>query len=218
LAFSNRGFARSNVGDTKGAIADYEKAISLDPQLGIAFNNRGSFYADQGDNERAMADYDRAISLDPNLDIAYMNRGIALYLARQYQKAPTSGVDFAGVDFAKTTRVFSKAIRINPDNAPAFLWRGKVKLAESISIKTKQRVQAPEPSEVSVWRQWVEGAIADFDKATRLDPTLQDADSGLKDAKRELAQGIPTTGLLLSDTQRKRLQKQTRIRKKNKKN
>ena len=38
----NRGNAKDDLGDKKGAIADYSKAIAIDPQYAYAYYNRGN--------------------------------------------------------------------------------------------------------------------------------------------------------------------------------
>src|SRR4029077_9527078 len=75
-------------GDHDGAIADYNRAIELNPKYAGAYNNRGlakqarglsSCLAREakGDLDGAIADYDRAIELDPKLAISYHNRVLA---------------------------------------------------------------------------------------------------------------------------------------------
>ncbi len=44
-----RGIARSDAGDKQGAIADYTKAIKINPQYAEAYNNRGVARKDSGD-------------------------------------------------------------------------------------------------------------------------------------------------------------------------
>jgi S1-C subfamily serine protease len=62
-------------GDYKGAIADYDQAIRLNPKLAPAYNNRGWLRDELGDKQGAIADYDQAIRLDPKFAVAYGNRG-----------------------------------------------------------------------------------------------------------------------------------------------
>ena len=40
-AYHNRGVSKDKLGNYKGAIADYDKAIELNPQYASAYNNRG---------------------------------------------------------------------------------------------------------------------------------------------------------------------------------
>jgi len=41
VAYLNRGFSKGNLEDYSGAIADFTKAIELDPEYGDAYCNRG---------------------------------------------------------------------------------------------------------------------------------------------------------------------------------
>src|SRR5260370_21112322 len=58
-------------------MADYERAIELEPNLPSAFSNRGLAWASKGEFRLAIADYTKAIQLDPNLPVAFNNRGNA---------------------------------------------------------------------------------------------------------------------------------------------
>ncbi|WP_373537852.1 tetratricopeptide repeat protein [Microcoleus sp.] len=60
---------------TTKSIADYDRAIQLNPNDAIAYNNRGVTKYALGRNQEAIADYDRAIQLNPNYADAYKNRG-----------------------------------------------------------------------------------------------------------------------------------------------
>ena len=62
---------------TAGAIADLDKAISLNTGNAYLYFDRGNIHAESKDYQQAIADYDKAISLDPKLAEAYYNRGIA---------------------------------------------------------------------------------------------------------------------------------------------
>ena len=64
-------------GDLKGAIADYDHALKLDPKLAKAYYNRGLAKYDQGSYAEAIADYDQAIKLNPAYEDAFVNRGLA---------------------------------------------------------------------------------------------------------------------------------------------
>lgn len=63
-AYFRLGWLYQNQGQYNQAIADYDKAIELDPKYVFAYNNRGIAYYSQGDYQRAIADYDKAIELD----------------------------------------------------------------------------------------------------------------------------------------------------------
>lgn len=63
------------------AIADYNKAIQLNPEFALAYYGRGSAYNEKGEFVRAIADADRVIEINPQDPEAYANRGSA-YVAK----------------------------------------------------------------------------------------------------------------------------------------
>lgn len=74
-AYNNRGVARTDNGDSDGAIADLTQAIALDPKDANTYNNRGLARVDNGDLDEAIEDFTQAIALDPTFAAAYNNRG-----------------------------------------------------------------------------------------------------------------------------------------------
>ena len=76
-ACNNRGILKQIHGDLHGAIADYSRAIELDPHFAAAWNNLGNARIAEGDLEGAIADYTHAIELDPYDASAFHNRGKA---------------------------------------------------------------------------------------------------------------------------------------------
>ena len=61
--------------DDERAIADFSKALELNPNLAVAWNYRGRIHRERGDTEKAMADFNQAIRREPNYAFAYSNRG-----------------------------------------------------------------------------------------------------------------------------------------------
>jgi tetratricopeptide (TPR) repeat protein len=59
----SRGKDKSALGDKKGAIADYNLAIRINPQYGNAYYNRGLAKSDLGDRKGAIADYQIAAKI-----------------------------------------------------------------------------------------------------------------------------------------------------------
>jgi len=75
--YKARGDARKNLGNVAGGIADYNKAIELDPQFVEAYCNRGDAKQLQSNFNGAILDYNRALEIDSMYVNAYHNRGIA---------------------------------------------------------------------------------------------------------------------------------------------
>ncbi len=114
LVYYNRGIARSDLGDKQSAIADYNKAIEINPNLATAYFNRGVARSDLGDKQSAIADYNKAIEINPNYADAYFNRGVARSDLGDKQSAIAD---------------YNKAIEINPNYAYAYYGRGNARAA-----------------------------------------------------------------------------------------
>ena len=65
--YNNRGLAQKGKGDLDGAIADYTKAIEIDPRNAEAYKNRGLALLTKGRDQEAEQDFKKAIELDPKL-------------------------------------------------------------------------------------------------------------------------------------------------------
>ncbi len=109
-----KGLDKSLLKDYKGAIADYNKSIELNPNNAMVFNNRGFIKTKLKYYKGAIADYTKAIELDPNLTDAYLNRGIAKRLLKYYKGAIAD---------------YTKAIELNPNYATAYYNRGVAKVS-----------------------------------------------------------------------------------------
>jgi tetratricopeptide (TPR) repeat protein len=75
--FDLRGFDYEAKGLHDQAIADYTRAIALDPTDAPAYSMRGVAYEAKGLHDQAIADYTRAIALSPNDPYAHNYRGVA---------------------------------------------------------------------------------------------------------------------------------------------
>jgi tetratricopeptide (TPR) repeat protein len=67
IVYYGSGLAKSTKGDLDGAIADFSKAIELNPKLAEAYLNRGLAKSTKGDQDGAIANESQAIELNPNL-------------------------------------------------------------------------------------------------------------------------------------------------------
>ena len=77
-ACSNLGIALQALKQLDAAIASYDKAIALKPDLAEACSNRGLALQELKQLDAAVASFDQAIALKPDYAEAYYNRGIAL--------------------------------------------------------------------------------------------------------------------------------------------
>jgi protein O-mannosyl-transferase len=73
--YSNLGVVLENKGDHNGALAQYKKAISLEPGYADALYNMGISYEAMNFRDSAELSYSRAIAMDSTYDDAYINLG-----------------------------------------------------------------------------------------------------------------------------------------------
>jgi tetratricopeptide (TPR) repeat protein len=75
--YNERAMLKDKLGDSQGALADYNRAIDLAPNFTTAYLRRGLFRANRLNFPLgAFLDYNQAIQLDPTYSKAYLNRGI----------------------------------------------------------------------------------------------------------------------------------------------
>lgn len=132
-------------GEFDSAIADYTKAIQLQPDYPYAYNDRGAARASRGDLDGAIADYNKAIQLKPDIAYAYNNRGIvrvsrgdldgaiadytqAIQLQPDYANAYNNkGVAHVGKDdFNAAIADYTQAIRLKSDFFESYYNRGEI--------------------------------------------------------------------------------------------
>jgi len=86
---------RSEAAALQSILADYDKAISLNPRLVFAWFNKGNIYYSTGDYTSAIQCYSEAIKTDPEFGQAYFNRGLA-YLSAGNKAQAFSDLSNAG--------------------------------------------------------------------------------------------------------------------------
>jgi tetratricopeptide (TPR) repeat protein len=85
--YSDRGEAYRLQGKFDQAIADFRKALEVDPNYYLAWNNLGLTYKGKGELNEAIACYTKALKINPKFGIAYNNRARAYELLKQPDKA-----------------------------------------------------------------------------------------------------------------------------------
>jgi len=108
----NRRIEKGKQGDLDGAIADFNRAIELNPEDDAPYYNRAQAKRLKKDAAGAIADYTRAIDLGSTNPSAYNNRGNA--------RAENKDLDGAIADY-------TRAIELKPDYARAYYNRAAVK-------------------------------------------------------------------------------------------
>lgn len=103
---SNLGFIYLQQGRLLDAIAEYEKAVRLNPGSADLFNNLGVAYQRAGEPEKATSAFRRAAEINPQYHTAYYNLG-RLYLARGMA--------------TQALEAFLEAVRTDPGDAEAHL-------------------------------------------------------------------------------------------------
>ena len=113
-AYNNRGVAYGEKGEVDRAIADYTKAIQINPKFADAYANRCRAYNHKKEQGRAITDCNKAIEIDPKYAQAYLMR-CKVYLDK---KEPGRAITDC-----------TKSIEIDPSSANAYVvsayhWRG----------------------------------------------------------------------------------------------
>jgi tetratricopeptide (TPR) repeat protein len=172
-AYYCRGLAYGKLGQCDKAVADYTKAIELDPKDAKHWYNRGVDHEKLGQLDKALADYSKALDLDPKYTEAWLNRGV-LYCDHLGQPA-------------KAVADFSEAINLDPKDAKHWYNRGVAhkRLGElDKAVADYSQVIKLNPKFVQAWHNrgilycdhlgQPAQAVADFSEAIKLDP--KDAD------------------------------------------
>jgi tetratricopeptide (TPR) repeat protein len=161
---------KRDAGDFRGALADFNRAIAINPRYVSAYNNRGFLKTEQlGDPQGALADYNQALEIDPQDAVVYSNRGtLKTEKLKDFRGAmidfnrsiainprlsqPYNNRGFLKEklnDFSGALADYNKAIEINPQSDSGYHNRGHLKLFKLDDVQ---------------------GALVDFNKAIALDP------------------------------------------------
>ncbi len=154
------------------AIASYDKALEIKPDLHVAWNNQGFALENSEKLKTAIASFDKALEIKPDLHVAWYNRGIALGNLGRLEEAIAS---------------YDKALEIKPDDDAAWYNRGIVlgnlgRLEEAIASYDKALEIKPDKD--AAWNNRgialgnlgrLEEAIASYDKALEFKPDDDEA-------------------------------------------
>jgi tetratricopeptide (TPR) repeat protein len=85
--YKYRGICKHLLGDYRGAIADFKKAISYEPKSADLFDRRADCYVKLENYPAAISDATTAIKLDNKRGMAYITRGSAYYNTEKKEAA-----------------------------------------------------------------------------------------------------------------------------------
>lgn len=144
-AFNRRGELLAGQGKEKAALADFDKAVKINPDHWQAYHNRGVSYALAGRFADAIDDFNRTVELNPDYANVYFNRGEVRYELGQFESAIKNydvAIELAPRDgaahnsrghayyqlgeYRKAAADFTAAIKIDPSGALAYANRGNL--------------------------------------------------------------------------------------------
>jgi len=196
--FLDRGIMFASRGDYESAIADFNEAIRLDPNMSAAYMLRGralqasvsqvvgvgenfssvsisvSFSKEITEAQRrvlnlAVADFTQAIRLDPNSDRAYHGRATAYWSMNDNERAVAD---------------YTQSIRLNPANASDYSNRGLAyqdmgdfgraiaDFTQAIRMESNHFLYYSHRGSVYFWNKDFNSAIEDFTHSIRLAPSV----------------------------------------------
>jgi tetratricopeptide (TPR) repeat protein len=202
VAYCNRGYALTELGDYDRVITDSDALIAINPQAGCGYLNRARAWYYNRDLDRAIADYTQAITLEPRLHEAYASRGTAYFDRREFGKAIAD---------------YNAAISIDSDIPMYFSDRGNTRYVlgdyrSAIADYNRAIEIDPDYSQAYARRGWaflcldeLANAEADFDKALKLAPGDAYAQSGRAEVYQRQNKPVPeerSTGLSFDNLRR----------------
>lgn len=161
----NRGAAHLASYEIDAAVADFNAALQIDPDLGSALTNRGNAHAARHETDAAIADFNAALQIDPNLAPALASRGRARLLDHETSAAITD---------------FNAALQIDPNFAPAYGLRAEAYFAKGdtkAAQSDENRALALRPNNYRSFqlRCWLHGI-----RSEQIDATLNDCNEALR--------------------------------------
>ena len=117
IGYYNRGVYYQDIEKNyEKALADYNKAIEINPNYYFAYSNRVSVYMNQKKYNLALIDLHKVIDFDSSFAKAYNNRGLIYFYQNKYA--------FAMADF-------NKVIKLDSNYASAYISRGLIYLNQN---------------------------------------------------------------------------------------
>lgn len=205
VEYNARGLTRYNNRDYNGAIADFDKAIALEPEFWASYMVRARARDSKGDYDGAISDYSKAIDLNPTFAKLYNDRGYVHYEKDNYERAIIDynkaieidagyGVAYANrgrarlavADYEGALSDYDQAVELDP-GAESYAGRGLARnanrdfdgaiadFAQAIAYSANNPEAYVGRGTARFQRDDLAGSIADYDKALALNPNYADA-------------------------------------------
>jgi len=180
VGYYDLGLAQLQKGQVDRAMAQFQKALEINPHYAQAHNNLGGIFFERGQLDQAMAHFQKALEIEPNLAKAHFNIGVAL----NQQGKPEDALLH-----------YQKAVEIDPDYADAHLDLGLI-LAQKGQVDEAiahfQKALEIRPNDVNAHNDLggayflqgrIQDAIIQFQEVLRLNPGSNEAKSNLAKAR-----------------------------------
>ena len=105
VALWKRDRGSENAAGLQQAETLFEKAASIDPQLGEAYLQLGILHSERGDFQQAIRDYKRAIEVSPRLSEAHYRLGVAYRRTKEESKAEEEFQEYEKMEKAETAEI-----------------------------------------------------------------------------------------------------------------
>ncbi len=143
MAYFARGSARMHMKDLKGALADVNEAVDLEPEKTDYLKKRAEIRIKLKDYKGAITDLNKLLSLKEDTD-AITLRALVRFEQKDYQSALAdlnkllsfnpkdtdaikyrAGVRFAQKDYKNALADLNKVVRLKPEDSDAYYYRGE---------------------------------------------------------------------------------------------
>src|SRR5262245_42757654 len=171
MAYAVRGSSYRRQRDQEQALADFTRALELDPKNAYALSRRISLFAEStADDARREADFDRIIAIAPTGSIDFEALGLAYAASKK--------------DFDRAISAFNRAIQLDPKFVLAYSSRGNAYRAKrdyDRAIADHDKAIELDPTYPTAYnnrgnvyssKQDYDRAIVYYNKAIELEPTF----------------------------------------------
>ena len=197
-----RAWTYNELKDYQSAVKDLEKLLELNPNYSsAAYNNLAFSYAGLGEYDRALSNCERALEIDPDNKSAEKNRKQLIEKINDVsfliELAKTHGM---AEKYTLAEQEISRVIELEPENQNALFLHGLIyfqleEFQNALNEFNKLLELAPNHSsdaykfrgDTNLFLEKLDEAIADYERALKLDPNNENARQILNAIREELA-------------------------------